>query len=84
MFFETVFTLNALKGPLLYCFSSIYYRSQIQCIWKVFIPLHFFHIFVCYSLILIWIKLICFLNILHTIPHNDKVKKVFKSFLQMN
>ena len=44
---------------------------------QVFTALHFFHILLCYSLIPKWIKLIFFLKILHTIPHNDNVKKFF-------
>ena len=50
----------------------------IQCIWKVFRPLDFFHILVCYSLILNLIQLlICSLINLHMIPHNDNAKNDF-------
>ena len=42
-------------------------------------PSPFTHL-TCYSLISKWITLISFLNILHTIPHNVKVKKGFKCF----
>ncbi len=50
---------------------------KIQCIRKVFTALHFFHILLCYSLIPKLIKLIIFLKILQTIPHNDNVKEVW-------
>jgi hypothetical protein len=53
----------------------------LQCIQKVFRPLDFLHILLCYSLILKLIQLFSLLN-LHTIPHNDKEKQ-FRHFLQM-
>jgi len=59
------------------------YNLYLQCIWKVFTALHFFHILLCYSLIPKWITFIIFLNILHTTTHNDKVKTVFCTFLQI-
>uniref|UniRef100_A0A8C7DUJ1 Guanylate cyclase n=1 Tax=Oncorhynchus kisutch TaxID=8019 RepID=A0A8C7DUJ1_ONCKI len=46
--------------------------NGIQCIWKVFRPLDFFHILLRYSLILKLIKLVFSLINLHTIPHSDK------------
>ena len=63
--------------------ASQWLHIYIQCIRKVFTALHFFHILLCYSLIPKWIKkiyIIIFflLEILHTIPHNDNVKKVFE------
>ena len=53
---------------------------RLQCIRKVFRPLDFFHILLLYSLILQWIKKSFPLINLHTIPHNDKGKKVFFLF----
>lgn len=49
---------------------------DIQCIWKVFKPIHFF---LCCSLILKWIQVFSFSSILHTISHNNKkVKKLWE------
>ena len=50
---------------------------KLQCIWKVFTALHFFHISLCYSLIPKWIQFIFFLTILHTIPNNANTQKGF-------
>ena len=46
--------------------------NHVQCIQKVFRPLHFFHILLHYSLILKWV-FFPLINV-HTIPHNDKAK----------
>jgi hypothetical protein len=50
----------------------------IQGLQKVFTPLIFFHMLLCYSLNIKWI------TGLHTIPHNVKVKSCFSICLQMN
>jgi len=47
-------------------------HTLIQCLRKVFIAIHFFHILLHYSLILKLIKLIIFLKILQTIPNNER------------
>ncbi len=44
---------------------------KVQCIRKVFTALHFFHILLCY-------RLLIFLRILQTIPHNDNEKSLFE------
>ena len=58
--------------------------SDIQCLQKVFTPLDFCHILLCYSLNLKWIKFNFFVADLHKITHNDKVKTCFEKFLQIN
>ena len=65
-------TSNFILNILLNGKCSFLWRtaSNIQCIQRVFRPHYFFHILLCYSLILKCIKLSP-LN-LHTIPHNEK------------
>lgn len=62
----------------LYCL----YLSSYQWIQKVIIALHLFHILSHHSLIMKWIKLICNLKIIYTIPLNDNYG-VLRKFLQM-
>ena len=45
-----------------------------QCLQKVFTPLHFSHIFICYILNLKWIKYRFYVTVQYTIPHNVKVE----------
>ena len=55
---------------------------HIQCIQKVFRPLHFFYMFCC-SLMLKTFKFILYLINLHSIHHRDKAKTGFQTFVQI-
>jgi hypothetical protein len=57
---------------------------HVQCLQKVFTPLDFFHILLCYSLNVKCIKWRCFFTGLHTTPHHVKVELCFWKCLQMN
>ena len=64
------FSLALVVYPDVFVVSYLY----IQCIWKVFRPLDFFHILLCYSLILKWMNLFFSLINIH-IYHDDKVDR---------
>ena len=55
---------------------------DMQCIQKIFRPLHLFHILLCCSLMLKLIQYFFPLINLHSISHNDKAKTGFLTFLQ--
>jgi hypothetical protein len=52
-------------------------KKYIQRIYKVFTPLDFFHVLLCYSLNLKWITFQFCVTGLHTIPHIVKVELCF-------
>ena len=61
---------------------------MLQCIWKLFTALHFFHILNNMCLIHMCLipklnKFFFFLKILHTTPHNDNMKKFFEMFANL-
>ncbi len=61
-----------------YCCRCSCDIDDIQCLAKVFIPLHFFHILLCCCLMLNCFKLLFFPHInLHSIHHTDKAKTEF-------
>lgn len=62
--------LHLVDAPL----NFLYCHKCLQSIWKIFIPLHCFYM-------KLHLKLFYIFSInIHTIAHNDKVKKIFRIF----
>ncbi len=67
--------------PLCRCSRNLLFVLHLQCLAKVFIPLQFFHILLCYCLMLNCFKLLFSHINLQSIHRNDKVKNRFLTSL---